>query len=201
MVTSGGYVGAVPTSSRSRALRTDSLEDLHGPDATRTPVVLRNRRVLYSATTAFLALVVAAAALGPVTDIDTFGVETRRTRAAGDGYELEVAYGSVSRPGMATPLEIEVSRPGGFDDVVSIAVDHDYLTIWDENGFYPTPSSETTAGNWIIWEFEPPAGSTLRFTYDARISPAVQRSAHGRVAVMEANVPVVSVDFDTRILP
>ena len=106
-------------------------------------------------------------------------------RAEGGGYTLEVSYPSVSRPALASPFEIMVTRPGGFDGPVTLAVTRDYLKMWDENGLVPAPAGETTAGEWVRWEFEPPDGDELTVFYDARIEPAVQSGRTGRVAVID----------------
>lgn len=185
----------------SEADRTNTLEGINPPGEGRTSEVLRNRRLFYGATTTVISLILLAALIGAVTDVETFGVESAHVRRSSGGYDLEVTYGTVSRPALATPFAIEVHRAGGFDGPITIAVDHDYMSLWDENGFYPTPSAETTMGDQLLWEFDPPTGETLEFTYDARIAPSVQKGEVGTVAVMEGDVPVVQVEFETRIWP
>ena len=63
--------------------------------------------------------------------------------------------------------------------------------MWDENGLVPAPSAETTRGEWVEWEFDPPDGDELTVFYDARIEPAAQSGRSGEVAVLEDGVPVV----------
>ena len=179
----------------------DALEGTNAPGVASTARILRNRRAFYGLTTAILTLIVAVALVGNATELASIGVRSARVGDAAGGYQLDVTYGSTSRAGLATPLVIEVRKEGGFDGPISVAVDHRYMELWDENGFYPTPSSETTMGDWLVWEFDPPTGDVLRFTYDGRISPAVQAGRDGLVAVLEQDVPVVSVEFHTRILP
>ena len=91
----------------------------------------------------------------------------------------------MSRPALATPFDIEVHQDGGFDGPVRIAVDQEYLRMWDENGLVPAPSAETVMGPWVVWEFDPPIGDTLLVTYDARIEPAAQEGRSGAVAVLD----------------
>src|SRR3546814_15778488 len=74
------------------------------------------------------------------------------------------------------------------------------MELWDENGFYPTPSAETTNGDWLLWEFDTPKTETFRFFYDARIGPSIPRGSSGSVAMFDANVPVVTVDVETRVM-
>ena len=108
----------------------------------------------------------------------------------------------MSRPALATPFDIEVHQPGGFDGPVRIAVDQEYLRMWDENGLVPAPSAETVMGPWVVWEFDPPIGDTLLVSYDARIEPAAQQGRSGAVAVLDDDdAVVVQVDFTTRVWP
>lgn len=162
---------------------------------------LASRRRLYAVTTALISLVVAVAALDGIGLIDAVGVDSRRTTVEGGGYRLTVQYGEVSRPALATPFEIVVTRPGGFVGPVTLAVDRSYLKMWDENGLVPEPSSVRADEDRVIWEFEPPDGDELAIYFDARIEPAVQRGRDGWVAIIEEDQEVARIDFHTRVLP
>jgi hypothetical protein len=141
--------------------------------------------------------VVDAVGLFPV-----YGVDSRHAVARASGYELDVRYAAVSRPAVATPFDIEVRRPGGFDGPVTVAVSSDYLSIWDENGLDPAPAKETASPGLLVWEFDPPQGDALAVSFDARIEPAAQQGKRGTVAVLDAGgAPVVSVSFRTRLRP
>ena len=94
-------------------------------------------------------------------------------------------YGTVSRPALATPFEIEMTRPGGFDGPVTVAVTSSYLAMWDENGLDPSPAEETATAEETLWTFEPPAGEVLAIMFDARIEPGAQSGRSGRVAVLD----------------
>ena len=165
--------------------------------------ILRRRRLLYATTSFVLALLVGLAVVDAAGFADVYGVDTDHVRADGGGYALDVRYGTLSRPALATPLEITVVRAGGFDGPVTVAISAEYLSIWDENGLDPDPASSTTEGDWLIWEFDPPLrGDTLSVSFDGRIEPAAQRGKRGRVAVLDdAGNEAVSVSFQTRVLP
>ena len=79
--------------------------------------------------------------------------------------------------------------------------DQRYLAMWDVNGIVPAPSSEVVDGNRVLWEFEPPAGSTLTVVYDGRIEPSRQTSQHGVVELLDGDTVVASVEFTTRVMP
>jgi hypothetical protein len=163
---------------------------------------LAKRRTGYALTTGFLSVLMLLALIDSFGSAAIFGVDsTTETVSAGD-LDLTVTYGVVSRPALATPFDIEVHRPGGFDGPVRIAVDQEYLRMWDENGLVPAPSAETVMGPWLVWEFEPPVGDTLLVSYDARIEPAAQDGRSGAVAVLdEDDVPILAIDFTTRVWP
>jgi hypothetical protein len=162
---------------------------------------LANRRTLYAATTIVLTVIMGLGVVDALGWFDAYGVDTGTVRAAGGGYTLDVAYPSVSRPALASPFEIVVTRPGGFDGPVTLAVTGAYLKMWDENGLVPAPAAETTDGEWVQWEFDPPDVDELTVFYDARIEPAVQSGETGKVAVIDNGRPVVEVEFRTEVRP
>jgi hypothetical protein len=165
------------------------------------PSLLR-RRAGYAATTTALVLLMAVVGVDAVGGVHLLGVDSTTVRDRADGVELAVTYGRVSRPALATPFDIEVHQPGGFDGPVTLAVDQEYLRMWDENALYPQPSSETVDGPWLVWEFDPPGGDTLLVSYDARIEPAAQEGRSGAVAVRDEHGDnLVEVSFTTRIWP
>jgi len=151
-----------------------------------------SRRVFIVALVAFLAV----GALGG------YGVRTRSTRSSGGGYDLEVRYASVTRPGLASPWSVEIRRAGGFDGPVRLATTARYFDSFDENGLSPDPTASTTDGERIIWEFEPPPGDMLVVSFDARIEPAVQLSwVTATTSVLDGDTAVASVRYRTVVLP
>jgi hypothetical protein len=156
--------------------------------------------------TAVLAAVMAVSVLDGIGIVDAVGVDSATARAESGAVELSVRYPTVARPGLAAPFEVVVSHDGGFpDDTVRIAVDDDFLAIWDFNGVVPAPSGETSDGDMVVWELDAPDGDVLAVRLDARIEPARQRGVHGRVAVLDPSDPnggeVVAVDFTTAVRP
>ena len=160
------------------------------------------RRIGYSLTTLCLVGVMLAAMLDALPSVAILGVDSQTTRASAGGIDLAVTYGEVSRPALATPFDIEVHQAGGFDGPVRVAVDQEYLRMWDENGLVPAPSAEAVMGPWVVWEFDPPVGDTLFISYDARIEPAAQEGRSGAVAVLDPDDAIlVQVEFTTRVWP
>ena len=162
---------------------------------------LAKRKSLYAATTIVLTAIMALGVVDALGWFDAYGVDTGTVRATGGGYTLEVSYPSVSRPALASPFEIVVTRAGGFDDPVVLAVTGDYLKMWDENGLVPSPAAETTDGEWVVWEFDPPNVDELTVFYDARIEPAVQSGRTGQVAVIDDGQHLLEVEFRTEVRP
>jgi hypothetical protein len=164
---------------------------------------IARRRLGYGVTSALLLLVVIGiGVVVPLAGGAGFGVESGTVRATAGDLRLEVTYGLVSRPALATPFDVTVTREGGFDEPVRLAIDRQYLRLWDENGLYPEPSAETVLGPWLILEFDPPTGTSLQVSYDGRIEPAAQAGRRGAVAVLAADDSIVAeVTFTTRIWP
>lgn len=163
--------------------------------------MLRKRRLLYLISTLALTTVMTLAVLDAFGWTRVFGVRSAEVSASGGGFQLRVQYGALSRPALATPFEIRVTRDGGFSGPITIGVDRQYLKLWDENGLFPAPSAETGGADMVEWEFDPPSGDQLVVTYDARIEPAAQSGRDGFVAILVDGEPVVSVDFTTQVRP
>lgn len=162
---------------------------------------LGRRRLLYGATTLALTAVIALGVGDGLGWWHAYGVASTTVAASGGGYELEVRYGEVSRPALATPFDITVRSPGGFDQPVVLAIAADYLAMWDVNGIVPAPSSEGVRGELVEWEFDPPDGTELTVAYDGRIEPAVQSGRDGTVALVVDDEVVAQVAFRTRVMP
>jgi hypothetical protein len=164
------------------------------PEETRLLVSLRARTLRRI----FLSLLVVFLVLGAT---GFLGVRTRQVTARGGGYELTVTYGQVSRPGLATPFGIEVRHPGGFEGPVTVSSGSSYLSMLDENGLDPDPSSVTATADEVIWQFDPPPGDVLSVSLDARIEPGVQWGRWGETSVLEDGHPVVTARYHTWIMP
>jgi hypothetical protein len=179
------------------AERLSRLDDQYQATARRS-----RRRGLLVGTTV-LVLVMASAVVDGLGIVDSVGVDSATVTAVADGTTLSVRYPDVTRPALASPFEIVVSRPGGFEgQSIEVAVSTDYLLLWDLNGVIPSPSAETAGAAMVVWTFDPPSGDQLRIVYEARIEPAVQNGEQGRVAVLdERGDEQVAVEFETQVRP
>jgi hypothetical protein len=181
---------------------TDTTSVVH-PHTDDGRVRMRHRRWFSWLTSALLVVVIGGAVVDAADVVDVWGVDTGTVEAVGaSGTRLSVRHPSVTRPALASPFEIVVEQPGGFDGEVELAVDVDYLTLWDVNGIFPAPSSEVSDDRRVIWTFDPPEGSVLRVTYEARIEPGAQlESRRGTVSLLEDGEPSLTVRFTTRVRP
>jgi hypothetical protein len=155
----------------------------------------------YRATTWALALLLAVVVLDGLSVVDAFGPDKSTGTAVADGYRLSVTAATVTRPALATPFEISVRREGGFDAPVEVAIETDYLSLFDYQRMYPEPSGERTAGDFTVMEFDPPDGDELVITFDWRLEPAVQTGRDVTVAVVEGGRHVVEVTRHLRVWP
>lgn len=146
----------------------------------------------------FLVLLVAFIGLGLA---GVFGVRTRTVSASSGGYDLEVEYVHVTRPGLDSPWSATITHRGGFTGPVTLAATSDYFDMFDENGLDPDSIKVQQDGRYIIWTFEKPPGDTLKVSFDAILSPG-QQWGHGGVArVLENGRPAVEVKFHTWVSP
>lgn len=163
--------------------------------------VIGRRRLLHRIVGGLLALVMILAVLDGLDALNALGPDERRVAASGGGFELDVEYPSVTRPALASVFRITVRRDGGFDEPVQVAVSREYLEAWDLNGVLPSPAAETSLGEWVVWEFDPPPGGELLITYESRVEPGQQTSVPGAVAVLVEDEPVAEVRFTTAMRP
>ncbi|MGQ0519530.1 MAG: hypothetical protein ACT4PX_00080 [Actinomycetota bacterium] len=157
---------------------------------------LRRARMARRAFLTFVAVFVALGAVG------VFGVRTGTARSSGGGYTVEVRYPEVARPGLSVPWSVTVHRRGGFDGPITLASTASYFDLFDENSLDPDPSSSTSDGERVLWEFETPdAGDTVEVSLDTRMGPNVQWGARGETAVLVDGEPVASVAYRTWVMP
>ena len=146
-----------------------------------------------------LALFIVGGAVG------LWGVREQTTKAAAQGWSLEVTSARITRAGLAVPLEWTISRTSGFSEgeTVVLRVTDDYFDLLDENSVDPTPSKEWTDGEFVYWEFDTPhEGDTMTVSLDTRTGSSVQlRSTQAETAVVVEGEPVVTVRFSTWVMP
>lgn len=154
-------------------------------------------------TFAVLFAVMASAAIDAIDGVDIWGVDDERLIAtSASGAEMTVRYPTVTRPALASPFEVVIERPGGFDNDVEIAIDVNYVELWDLNGIYPSPAEERSDGDRIIWTFDAPDGTTFLVSYDARIEPGAQLEERaGAVSFLEPGEPELTIRFATKVRP
>ena len=184
-----GNTGSVPA-ARSRPTV---------PDDTSTGERLHAR--YYRLTTALLSLLMVVVVLDGLSVVDAFGVDKSTETATGGGYTLSVTAATVTRPALATPFEITVHRTGGFDAPVEVAIETDYLSLFDYQRMYPEPSAERTAREFTVLEFDPPDGDEVVVSFDWRLEPATQTGRDVRVAIVEDGEHVVEVTRHLRVWP
>lgn len=163
---------------------------------------MRHRRFMSWVTALLLGGVIFSAVIDGLDLVDIWGVDDDTVSTVGaDGTRLEVRYPTVSRPALATPFEIVVSRPGGFDDQIELEIDNVFLQLWDLNGIFPSPADERSGGDTVIWTFDPPDGEVFTVFYEARIEPAAQlEKVEATVSLLDPS-EVLRVRFETRVRP
>ncbi len=114
---------------------------------------------------AVLALIVLAALLG------WLGPREATVERAGAGYSLKLTYPQVTRAGQPAPLHLRITRSGGFDGPVQVAISDAFFDHLDFQSWYPVPSAEVGEDAVVVYEFDPPTGDVLDISLDARTAP------------------------------
>ncbi|HEX5936069.1 MAG TPA: hypothetical protein VFZ75_00025 [Actinomycetota bacterium] len=134
--------------------------------------------------------------------LNLLGVRHDVVSAEAEGYRLAIEYARVTRPGLASPWKVEVTRPGGFDGPITLAMSADYFDRFDFNQFYPEPTSTTSRGDVVLWTFEGIEGDRLVVRFDGRATPAFTLGLAAASTALEIDGrQIVRVDYTTVVMP
>ncbi|MGP7961531.1 hypothetical protein ACTVCO_12095 [Sanguibacter sp. A247] len=159
------------------------------------PSSLSPTRVRNVGTILLMALILAAL-------LGVFGTRTTVRSVTQDGWTTTVRYAEAARAGLDVPVTITVTREGGFDADVVIAISSDYLRILDQQSTGPEPAEQSRDDTWTYLTFTPPDGDTLKVDIEAYVRALRHEGAVGQVAVIDsAGTLVAPVDIRTRIVP
>jgi len=157
---------------------------------------VRRARTARRAGLILLGLIVAAGLSG------LLGIRSATVSAQADGYELRVTHPQVTRAGIAIPFHVRVTRPGGFDGPLMLAISEGLLERFDFQNFYPNPSAETASPDYVYYEFDPPPGDVFELNLDARTAPDQNGSTTVyRTALIVDDAPVTDVSFRVWVVP
>ena len=114
-----------------------------------------------------------------------------------------VHHPTVTRGQLATPLEITVTRPGGFSEPIVLSITADYLSLFLNQGPDPDPSAETATADDLILTFDPPPGDTFVVGWNLQAKAVGSfTTANAHIALLDSiGQSLVSVDFDTKVRP
>lgn len=130
-----------------------------------------------------------------------FGYRTGSVSASGAGYELELSYPSVGRPGVSIQWILHIHHDGGLPSKLTVATSIGYLDILDMNDIEPQPEATTTTGSSVLWTFSAPSGDDMTILVDAFISNNAHRGAAATTSVIESGVAMAEVSYQTRVAP
>ncbi|EAP97383.1 malate dehydrogenase [Janibacter sp. HTCC2649] len=130
------------------------------------------------------------------------GPRTSTVEASGGGYDLTVEHASITRAGQPAPMHVRIESADGFAGPVQVSVCEGLFDHFDFQNWYPNPSAETASPGLVLYEFDPPSGSVLDVSLDARTAPGQLGGREAcRIAVLKDDEPAVSVAFTTWVLP
>jgi hypothetical protein len=162
------------------------------------PISIAGERRSWWVRTCALALLFAFALAGL---LGVWGVHSATvTATSAGGLTVRVTYPNRTRPALAVPFSIVVTRPGGFDSPIEVATSTHYLAAFDENGTNPAPDRATTDAEHTTWTYDPPPGDTLTVWLDTRIEPGVQWRRRG-TTVVRTGGDEVRVHYTSWIFP
>lgn len=128
------------------------------------------------------------------------GVRLGTATAAEGAVTITVEHAQIARLGNGVPMVVTVVKAGGFSGPIEIAIDPEYLSMFDSQRFVPEPSDETRDRDWLLFTFDPPEGDTFVFEFDAYLEPGWQLGRSGTVGLMVEGRMVAPVEFRTTVL-
>lgn len=167
---------------------------LQGLDDGRTA---RRSRLWHLAATAGLSLVLIVALLG------WFGPRSATKVATAGPHRMTVEYPAITRSGVPAPFRVRVDQEQGFAGPVRIAVSDSFYEEFDFQNWYPNPTTEIGETDRVVYEFDPPSGTTFEVSLDARTGPGQLGGKESYTAELlgEKDEVLVSIDFDTLVMP
>ena len=140
-----------------------------------------------------LVAIVLAASLG------FLGVRTANATAGDDRLRLDVTHATITRPGLATPLTIEVaSVDGPLPSTLTLVVSSRYLAMFDQNAVTPQPDQTVVGETDTALTFEiPDATPTFRLDFDVRLQPSIRWGRSARISIVGGP----SLRIDTVVVP
>jgi hypothetical protein len=135
--------------------------------------------------------------------IGWLGTRTRITEASDNGFNLQVHYASIARPGVEVPFDIQVHRDGGFTGPITLTVPSSYLSSIDAQSPEPEPTSTTSDGDLVVFEFDAPQGDTFGVSWLAQIDASANMGRkQGTISVLnDDGTSAVAASIRTWVLP
>jgi hypothetical protein len=130
-----------------------------------------------------------------------FGVRSATVSVSQNGYTVTVTYPRIARSGLDVPFRVHVRHPGGFASDLSVAITSDYFEMFETQGFFPTPDSESNDGRFITLTFKKPPGTDFQVGYDTYIQPAAQIGKSAVVRIETKGRVVAHTSINTWLLP
>jgi hypothetical protein len=131
------------------------------------------------------------------------GVRTTTAGTTRGDVRLAVQHAAVTRAGIATPFRVDLTSPQGFGTKpLEVSVSRRLFERMDFNNFYPNPDSESVEGSHVVFEFQPPAGTTFSLTFDGRAAPnQVGSTETYDVSVGEGSRALGATRFRMTVMP
>jgi hypothetical protein len=114
---------------------------------------------------------------------------------------MQLDYPRVARAGLDVTWQLTVSREGGFDKTLVLAMNASQFDIYEHQAFYPEPDSETRTADDLILTFLAPPGDTFELSFDAYVQPSSQLGRDGSIAVVDKGQTVAALTYSTWLAP
>jgi hypothetical protein len=135
--------------------------------------------------------------------IGLLGTRTRIAEASGNGFDLQVHYASIARPGVEVPFDVQVHRDRGFTGPITLTVPSSYLSSIDAQSPEPEPTSTTSDGDLVVFQFDAPQDDSFGVSWLSQVDASANMGRkQGTISVLnDDGTPGVAVSIRTWVLP
>src|SRR4051812_33628734 len=127
-----------------------------------------------------------------------FGV---RTRTVTDG-PASITYAQVTRRGLPTSWQLEIEQPDGFSGDLEVRTAADYWDAVEIQQIHPEPSSMTSEGDVVVWQFDKPEGTAFRVDVAGELDTEARPGRKpGSAAVVVGDQPIARLSYQTWVVP
>lgn len=133
--------------------------------------------------------------------VGLFGVRSAGVSTTNAKLTAQARFPRISRPGLPANWSIDIRRPGGFTDDVTVTTNAAYLAVFDQNDLSPQPDDTAIRNDQITWTFKQPTGEEFQLNLDGNIDTDAHLGRHPATTTIKSGSETVTLHYTTWTAP